>query len=64
MLHWILQEVLEAWLRAVKPYRMRVDSVGDDSTQEPALSSANQGSDLGQTKQFEFSFLIALIARY
>ena len=64
MLHWILQEVLEDWLRAVKPCQMRVDNVGDNSTEEPALSSANLGSDLCQTKQFEFSFLIALIARH
>ena len=39
MLHWILQEVLEAWLRAVEQYQLQVDSVGDVSTKERPLSS-------------------------
>ncbi len=37
ILHWILQEVLEDWLRAVKPYQAQVDSVGDNSVKEWAV---------------------------
>jgi len=37
MLHWILQEVLEDWLRAVKPYQMQVDSVEGYAAKEWAV---------------------------
>ena len=39
MLHWILQEVLEDWLRAVEPYQVQVDSVGDNLAKEWAVGS-------------------------
>ena len=32
MLHWILEEVVSDWLRAVKPYQMQVDGADSEST--------------------------------
>lgn len=39
ILHWILQEVLEDWLRAVQPYQVWVDAVGGNSAKEWAVGS-------------------------
>ena len=40
MLHWILAEVLEDWLRAVRPYQEQVDSAEGESEKIWAVASA------------------------